>query len=80
MAMDLQTSIAREIRAEMARQQLTQEQLAERLGTHQGVVSRKLRGEGSHFTTRDIERWAAALGVPVTQFLPAPTSTPGGAR
>lgn len=64
----------------MARQQITQAQLAEKLGTDQAVVSRKLRGELSQFTTRDIDRWAAALGVPVTQLLPAPEPAPGGAR
>lgn len=79
MTTDLQAAIAREIRAEMARQQVTQMELAARLGTDQAVVSRKLRGEGSRFTTRDIERWAAALGVPVTQLLPTAEPT-GGAR
>lgn len=79
MTTDLQALIAGEIRAEMARQQVTQQQLAIRLGTDQAVVSRKLRGDGSHFTTRDIERWASALGVPVTQLLPAAPAQ-GGAR
>jgi transcriptional regulator with XRE-family HTH domain len=64
-------SIAAEVRAELARQQITQAELAARLETDQAIISRKLTGR-SIFTTRDLERWAAALGVPVTNFLPEP--------
>lgn len=64
--------IAGEIRAEMARRRITQEEMARRLGTDQAVVSRKLRA-ASPFTLRDIERWAAALDIPITQLFPLVT-------
>lgn len=71
MATQLHQRIAAEVRAEMGRQDVSQGQLAERLGTHQTAVSRKLTGR-FEFTVKDIEAYAAALGVPVDQLLGAP--------
>lgn len=52
----------------MARQGVSQADLADRLQTGQAHISRKLVGR-LEFTTRDLQRIADALGVPVTQFL-----------
>jgi transcriptional regulator with XRE-family HTH domain len=61
-------SVAAELRAEIARQSLTQQELAERLGERQWWVSRRVTGEVS-VTAEDLVRFAAALGVPAAQFL-----------
>lgn len=63
--------IAREIRAEMGRQGVTQEVLAGRLGCTQRLLSRRLTAEVSIDAT-EVERIAEALGVSVTTFLPTP--------
>jgi transcriptional regulator with XRE-family HTH domain len=65
--------IAREVRAEMARQGISQEALAERLGEGwiQKRVSRRLTGEVA-IDLDELELIAAALGVPVAQFIPTP--------
>lgn len=60
---------AAEIRAEMARQQLTQQQVAERMGVRQWWVSRRLT-EMVRISTDDLVLFADALGVPHTNFLP----------
>lgn len=62
--------IAREVRAEMARQGLSQEALGSRIGWDQKRVSRRLTGAVA-IDTNELGELAAALGVPVTQFLPA---------
>lgn len=67
---DLQTRIADEVRIELTRQRLTQAQLAARIGSAQSVISRKLCGKAP-ITTRDVERWAAALDVPVSRLMPS---------
>lgn len=67
----LPASVAREIRAEMSRQGITQEVLAERLGCTQRLLSRRLTAEVP-VDTDELERIAAALGIPVTQLLPTP--------
>lgn len=71
--------IAREVRVEMVRQELSQQALAERLGWDQRRVSRRLTGEVP-FGAVELVEVATALGVPVTQLLPATEPTPGGAR
>lgn len=65
--------IAREIRAEMGRQGMTQEVLAGRLGCTQRLLSRRLTAEVP-IDASELERIAAALDVDVTQFLPATAS------
>ena len=64
----LNDSVSREIRAEMARQSMTQDQLAKRaqLGA-QSQLSKRLRGV-THFSTDEIERIARALDIPVHQL------------
>lgn len=65
----LAASTAREIRAEMGRQGVTQEVLADRLGCTQRLLSRRLTAEVP-IDTAELDRIAKALGVPVTNFLP----------
>lgn len=62
--------IAAEVRAELARQNKTLRELAGLLGmTHQSVHNR-VSGRQS-FRAEELVRFAAALGVPVTNFLPS---------
>lgn len=70
--------IGAEIRAEMARQDLSQEGLAERLGCSQQWVSRRITG-AIPVDAAELEKIATALGVPVAQLLPG-TPAEGGAR
>jgi len=56
--------ISGEIRAELARQGITQSQLAQRLGWAQTTVSRKLLGQRP-LEVDDVEAIATALGVSV---------------
>ena len=65
--------IALEVRAEMARQGMTQESLAARIGWDQRRVSRRLTGEVALNVT-ELECIADALGVPAAQFLAAPAA------
>ena len=66
----LTDTIAREIRAELARQRLTHRELAERVGIQPSGISRRLDGE-IPLKVSEVEQIAAALGVPVTQFVGA---------
>ena len=76
MTQGLPAFVAREVRAELARQRVTQRQAAEWLGISQVQFSRRL-GEEIEFRNSEVERLAEALQVPVTQFFPAaaPAST-----
>lgn len=65
----LDEHVAREVRAELARQRVTQRQVGEWLGISQPQVGARLRGE-IEFRPSELDRLAVALGVPVTQFLP----------
>ena len=56
-----------EIKAEMARQDVTQRELSQRLGWQQSALSRRLAGK-LDLTITELEQIAAALEVPVTQF------------
>lgn len=62
--------VAAEIRAEMARQRMTQVRLSEALGLSQPQVAKRLKGEIA-FDTTELETVARTLGVPVTHFFPA---------
>jgi len=65
--------IAAEVRAEMARQGISQQALALRLGWLQPRVSRRLT-DGETFVPFDTQELAAvahALGVDVSHFMPA---------
>lgn len=59
--------IAAEIRAEMARQGISQRELGERLGFTQAGVSRRLLGQ-KPLEVDDVERIAEALGVSMQQL------------
>lgn len=64
--------VSSELRAEMARQQMSQRRLAELLGVDQAVISRRLAGRPQSFTTAELDRIAEILGVPVDRFLTSP--------
>lgn len=65
--------IAAEVRAEMARQGISQQALADRLGWLQNRLSRRITdGKTSvPFTVAELASVADALGVPLSRFLPA---------
>ena len=63
----LNDSVAAEIRAEMGRQAITQQELARRLGWAQSQLSRRLSG-AIPWRTDEIERIARALDIPVSQL------------
>jgi len=65
--------VAAEIRAELGRQQMSQRRLAELLGVDPAIVSRRLAGVRYSFTTSELDRIAAILGVPVARILGVPT-------
>ena len=69
--------VAREVRAELARQRVTQQQAAKWLGISQPQFGLRLNGE-IEFRPSELDSLAKALGVPVTTFLPspAPVTTP----
>lgn len=62
-----------EIRAELARQRVTQTDLAERIGMPITPLRRRLSGE-TEISVNELAAIAQALGVPVEQFLAASTS------
>lgn len=68
--------VSAEIRAELARQQMSQRQLAELLEMQPAVLSRRLNGTGGWrtLTTTEIDRIAVLLGVPVDRLLTAPSA------
>jgi transcriptional regulator with XRE-family HTH domain len=63
--------VAAEVRAEMARQEIPQRVLAERLGWPQPRLSRRVTSGPTFvaFTIDELAEVARALNVPVTQFL-----------
>ena len=62
--------VAANLRAEMARQRMTQEALAAAAGLSQQAVSRRLLGHGS-LTVDDVERFADILGITTDRLLSA---------
>jgi transcriptional regulator with XRE-family HTH domain len=66
----------REIRAEMARQRITQRQLAARLGRQQPYVQRRLSGHVP-LTLDDLAAFAEALGLPAAHLWPSSLATAG---
>lgn len=60
--------LAREIRAECARQQISGRELSRRSGVPERTVARYLRGETS-MSLDDIEAFAAALGMPTVDLV-----------
>ena len=67
----LAASVAAEIRAEMARQQVSQQHIADALGVSRQAVSRRITGEVP-WDIAEMSKVAAALGVPVHSYMPAP--------
>lgn len=65
--------IAAEVRAELARQNKTQRQVAELVGMTQQALQVRLAGTRS-FRAEEITLLAEKLGVPVDRFLPSSTS------
>lgn len=63
--------VASEVRAEVARQNVTQYDLAEVLGVAQPSVSRRLTGKHP-FDTDELDKLAAFFDVPVDRFLAVP--------
>ncbi|MDG4796172.1 helix-turn-helix transcriptional regulator [Micromonospora sp. WMMD1082] len=69
----LSQAVAAEIRAEMGRQQKSGRAVAEAMGVSHIYLSRRLTGKVS-LTLADLEKVAAALGVPASTFLPSPAT------
>lgn len=62
--------VSAEIRAELARQRMSQRQLAEKLGIHPTLVSRRLRGgKDRSWTIAELEQIARILGVSIEQLI-----------
>jgi transcriptional regulator with XRE-family HTH domain len=79
MTQNLAEYVAGEVRAEMARQRVSQRQLAAQLGLSQVQIQRRLAGR-IEFRPSELDRAAELLGVPVTQLLPsAPTASASSA-
>ena len=68
--MSLVRAVADQVRIEMFRRGTTQRQIAEILGLSQTQVSRRLQGL-VELRLSELERIAAAMGVPVAVLLPA---------
>jgi transcriptional regulator with XRE-family HTH domain len=66
--LSLNNTIAAEVRAELGRRNLSQAQLAVRLGWTQVRLSRRLRSV-SDFSTAELEQISDALGVPIAHLL-----------
>jgi Uncharacterized conserved small protein len=66
---EIRQQIAAEVRAEIARQRLSQRQIAEILGMVQPAVQLRLAGTRP-FRAEELVQLADALGVPVSKFVP----------
>lgn len=72
--MTLAESVPAKVRAELERQNVSYRELGRRLGKTISYVSRRLSEHPDvQFRMDELEDVAAALGVPVGQFLPAET-------
>lgn len=69
MTQSLSDYIAREVRAEMGRQRVTQSQVAQWLGITQPQIAARLASD-IEFRPSELEKIADEMGVPVTTFLP----------
>ena len=78
MTQSLTLRVAAEVRAEVARQQLTHKWLAEQLGISQPQVTKRRNGV-LPMDTAELDRIAVALGVPVERFLGTPAPLSAGA-
>jgi energy-converting hydrogenase Eha subunit A len=66
----LPLAVAAEVRAEMARQRVSQQPIADALGISRQALSRRMTGE-IPFDVAELESIAGFLGVPVSRFWPA---------
>jgi transcriptional regulator with XRE-family HTH domain len=57
------------LRAELGRQEKHQGHLAEILGIDRAQISKRLKGESLSFTTAELDKIAAAWGVPVDRLI-----------
>jgi transcriptional regulator with XRE-family HTH domain len=71
MTQPLTETVAAEVRAHLARRNISRSIAAEHIGISRTLLWNRLRGE-SPFTVTELEKLAELLEVPVTQFLPAP--------
>lgn len=69
MGEDFTRRVAAEVRAELARQKVSQETLCQRIGMSQSTLSRRITGDYP-FDTTELAKIAEALGVTVTRFMP----------
>jgi transcriptional regulator with XRE-family HTH domain len=67
----LADSVAAEVRAQLARRQLTAKDLANAIGKSEMYVSRRVRGEVA-LDLVDLEQVAGFLGLAIVDLLPAP--------
>lgn len=65
---ELRGRVAREVRAELARQKITGAELARALRMPQTTVARRLAGTYD-FSVPELQAIATHLGVPLSQFL-----------
>lgn len=70
--------VATEVRAEMARHQVSQRQLCSVLNISQPQLSKRLLGTIA-FDTAELDRLAEHFGIPVERFLVAPAIPAGAA-
>lgn len=79
--MTADVTIRQAISARVADAGLSDREFARKLGVSHNWVHRHLRADPpAPFSVADVERIAAALGVPVTQLLPTAEPTGGGSR
>lgn len=64
----LAEAVSAEVRAEMGRQQKSRREVADAMGVSHMYLSRRLNGR-TPFDLTDLDRIAAALGVPVARLL-----------
>lgn len=71
----LTAAVTSAVRAEMARQRVSQAALARELGCSQQRISRRLSANPTYgFTTDEVDRIARFLGVPVSRLISRPAS------
>lgn len=68
---EIHEAVAAEVRAELARQQMSQSELARRLGVNQPWISRRLIGTVP-LDVRELAQIAEILRIPTTRFFPPP--------
>lgn len=75
MRSNLQATVAGNLRAELARRDLTQQEIADQLGISSVQVSRRMRGEVD-WRLSELEAVAELLGLGLRDLLPVATPSP----